>query len=173
MATTQKASPDQIIEVLTARSGATAAELAEALSLGQSTAAKHLAALEVKGAIRREPSGREAGRRLPDRWTATTAAVENSTLDAPVEAHGEAIDAGDNTHGAPGPSDRLGRGALGALVREYLEARPDEDLGATRVGKGLGRSQGAVSNALARLEAAGEARLVSTSPRRYRIVTDR
>ena len=39
----------------------------------------------------------------------------------------------------------------------------------TQIGKALGRSQGAVSNALARLEAAGEAQLVSASPRRYRI----
>ena len=57
----------------------------------------------------------------------------------------------------PTPSaagERLGRGALGALVREYLAARPDEDLGPTQIGKALGRSQGAVSNALARLEAA-------------------
>ncbi|MGI0151678.1 MAG: MarR family transcriptional regulator [Thermoplasmata archaeon] len=173
MATTHKVSPDQIIDMLTARPGATAAELAEALGLGQSTAAKHLAALEAKGTIRREPGGREAGRRLPDRWTATTSEVERPAPGAPGKAHEEPTDAGDSTDGAPGPSDRLGRGALGALVREYLAARVDEDLGATQVGKGLGRSQGAVSNALARLEAAGEARLVSTSPRRYRIVIDR
>ena len=68
---------------------------------------------------------------------------------------------------------RLERGALGALVRDYLAARPDEDLGPSQVGKALGRSQGAVSNALARLETAGEARLVSVTPRRYRIVTKR
>ena len=58
-------------------------------------------------------------------------------------------------------------------MREYLAAHPDEDLGPTQVGKALGRSQGAVSNALSRLEAAGEARLVSITPRRYRIVSDR
>ena len=58
-------------------------------------------------------------------------------------------------------------------MRDYLAARPDEDLGPSQVGKALGRSQGAVSNALARLEAAGEARLVTVTPRRYRIVTKR
>lgn len=69
--------------------------------------------------------------------------------------------------------DRLGRGALGTLVRDYLAARPDEDLGPTQVGKALGRSQGAVANALARLESAGEARLVSVTPRRYRFAANR
>lgn len=60
------------------------------------------------------------------------------------------------------------------MVRDYLAARPGEDLGPTQVAKGLsGKSGGAVGNALARLEAAGEARLVSTSPRRYRTVADR
>ena len=52
-------------------------------------------------------------------------------------------------------------------------ARPGEDLGPTQIGKALGRSQGAVSNALARLEVAGDAQLVSASPRRYRIAESR
>jgi DNA-binding transcriptional LysR family regulator len=56
-------------------------------------------------------------------------------------------------------------------VRDCLAAHPDEDFGPTQVGKALGRSQGAVSNALSRLEAAGQARLVSITPRRYRIAT--
>ena len=42
-----------------------------------------------------------------------------------------------------------GGGRSGTLVRDYLAARPDEDLGPTQVGKALGRSQGAVSNSLA------------------------
>ncbi|MGD0985221.1 MAG: LysR family transcriptional regulator [Acidimicrobiales bacterium] len=43
----------------------------------------------------------------------------------------------------------------------------------SKIGKALGRSQGAVSNALARLEVAGDAQLVSASPRRYRITESR
>jgi DNA-binding MarR family transcriptional regulator len=160
MATTQKVSPEQILEVLTTHPGATSAELAEVLGIGQSTAAKHLATLESAGTARREPGGREGGRRLADRWSTSTSAPDD-----PVADHGT---------GEPARSaDRLGRGALGALVREYLAARPGEDLGPTQIGKALGRSQGAVSNALARLEAGGEAQLVSASPRRYRIVESR
>jgi len=118
MAATQKVSTDQVLDALAARPEVSAAELAAALGLGQSTAAKHLAALESAGTARREPGGREAGRRLPDRWTATGS------------------DAG-STLGV-----RLSRGALGAMVRDYLAARPNEDLGPTQVAKGLAEPSG-------------------------------
>jgi DNA-binding MarR family transcriptional regulator len=174
MAATQKVSPAQVLDALTTRPGVSAAELADALGLGQSTAAKHLAALESAGTAQREPGVWDGGRRLPDRWTATAPKVENPAPDTAAEA---TIDATDPTADKPdtgaSPAERLGRGALGALVHGYLAARPGEDLGPTQVGKALGRSQGAVSNAMARLEATGEVRLVSTSPRRYRIVGDR
>ena len=169
MAPTQKVSPDQVLDALAAHPGVTSAELAEVLGIGQSTAAKHLAALEAAGTARREPGGRDGGRRLADRWSTTTSAPDDAAASRadgrrPRRRHG----------GEPARSaDRLGRGALGALVREYLAARPGEDLGPTQIGKALGRSQGAVSNALARLEAGGEAQLVSASPRRYRIVESR
>jgi len=169
MAATQKTSPTQILDTLAARPGVTAAEVAAALGIGQSTAAKHLSVLETEGAIRREPGGRDGGRRLPDRWS-IIAAAGDSTPEKAIQSPDKAAD----TEGeAPALADRLGRGALGIMVREYLAARPDEDLGPTQIGKGLGRSQGAVSNALSRLEAAGEVRLVSASPRRYRIVAGR
>lgn len=182
MPVTKKVSPAQVLDALAARPGATAAGLAEALGAGQSTTAKYLATLEAEGAVRREPGGREAGRKLADRWSvvatgdrpaAAAAGAAPVDLAVPAEtseplAEPPAVDAVDAS-----PTDRLGRGALGTLVREYLAARPDEDLGPTQIGKALGRSQGAVSNALGRLEVSGEAQLVSTSPRRYRIVTGR
>ena len=170
MATTQRVSPAQVLDALATRPGVSAADLAEVLGIGGSTAAKHLAGLETAGTARREPGGRQAGRRLADRWTTTAAAVGDPPAE-PDEVPGDPADA--PAEGAARSADRLGRGALGALVRQYLAARSDEDLGPTQVGKGLGRSRGAVSNALARLEAAGEVRLVSASPRRYRIVGDR
>lgn len=175
MAATQKVSPAQVLAALTAHPGVSAAELADALGLGQSTVAKHLAALETAGTARREPGGRDGGRRLPDRWTATAPDVEDPAPDTAAEAAADAADPMANKpDGRPSAAERLARGALGTLVREYLAARPGEDFGPTQVAKGLGaKSSGAVSNALARLEAAGEARLVSTSPRRYRIVADR
>ena len=147
MAATPKVSPEAVLDAVKAQPGVTAAEVAETLGMGQSTATKHLAALEARKVLRRQPGGRDGNRRLPDRWHVSKARAKRAGKSA----------------------DRLGRGALGALVHEYLAARPDQDLGPTQVGKGLGRSQGAVSNALARLEANGQVRLVTKSPRRYRV----
>ena len=164
MARPQQISTETITQALAAHPEVTVSDLAETLGIGQSTAAKHLATLEAAGAARREPGGREGGRRVADRWSATAPAADDAAHDGA-------------DHAAPdGPvrsTDRLARGELGTLVRAYLAARPGEDLGPTQIGKALGRSQGAVSNALARLEVAGDAQLVSASPRRYRIAESR
>ena len=134
--------------------------------MGQSTAAKRLAALEGAGAVRRHPGGRVNGTRVADRWSVPAVPVGGDNAATAETAAPEPAE-------PSAAGERLGRGALGTLVRDYLAARPDEDLGPDPGGQGAGRSQGAVSNALSRLEAAGEARLVSVTPRRYRIVSDR
>ena len=166
MARPQHISDDTIIEALANEGEVTAADLADRLGIGQSTAAKRLAALEGTGSVLRQPGGRVNGVRVADHWSVATVGADNDASNATKT---------DATNPAAPKSGgkRLERGALGALVRDYLAARPDEDLGPSQVGKALGRSQGAVSNALARLETAGEARLVSVTPRRYRIVTKR
>ncbi len=115
MATTQKVSPETILESLAAHPRLTAAKLAEVLGIGQSTAAKHLATLEVAGAARREPGGREGGRRVADRWSATEPAADEATHDGPDRS-----------------TDRLARGELGTLVRVYLAAQSGENLGPTQ-----------------------------------------
>ena len=173
MARPQHISDDTIIEALATEGEVTAADLADRLGIGQSTAAKRLAALEGTGSVLRQPGGRVNGVRVADHWSVATMPVpttdarqRRATADADRRRHATAMQ-------LPEAGERLERGALGALVRDYLAARPDEDLGPSQVGKALGRSQGAVSNALARLETAGEARLVSVTPRRYRIVTKR
>lgn len=166
MARPQNISDDTIIEALATDGEVTAADLADRLGIGQSTAAKRLATLEGTGSVLRQPGGRVNGVRVADHWSVATIVVDN---DAGNATKTDATNPADPKSGGK----RLERGALGALVRDYLAARPDEDLGPSQVGKALGRSQGAVSNALARLETAGEARLVSVTPRRYRIVTKR
>ena len=166
MARPQHISDDTIIEALAAEGEVTAADLADRLGIGQSTAAKRLAALEGTGSVLRQPGGRVNGVRVADHWTVATIVADNDA--------GNATKTDATNPAAPkSGGKRLERGALGTLVRDYLAARPDEDLGPSQVGKALSRSQGAVSNALARLETAGEARLVSVTPRRYRIVTKR
>jgi hypothetical protein len=95
--------------------------------------------------------GRDGGRRLPDRW--------------------EAVEAGTTPRGAMKSSDevsqRLAKGALGDMVRDYLATHHEEPLGPSAIGKALGKSEGAVSNALERFVAGGIAVRTSDHPRRY------
>jgi DNA-binding transcriptional ArsR family regulator len=180
MARPQQISTETITQALAATPEVTAADLAEALGIGQSTAAKRLAALEAASSVRRSPGGRVAGVRIADRWSvastpATTAPGANEpntdvTETAPPDAV-EPVTAAHEPVVANGGSGRLARGELGTLVREYLAARPGEDFGPSAVGKALGRSQGAVSNSLATMAARGEVELVGDKPRRYRIAS--
>ncbi|GDY33897.1 hypothetical protein [Gandjariella thermophila] len=66
-------------------------------------------------------------------------------------------------------SGRLGRGALRSLVAEFLAAHVGEEFTASRIGRRLGRSAGAVANALAVLagEETSPLTRVGDGPRRY------
>jgi len=183
MARPLQTTDDTILDALAARSEVTSAELSEALGIGQSTAAKRLAALEAAGSVRRTPGGREAGRRAPDRWSAmatpevaaadlTGGALGGELGDEP--GGGElGLAGGEETPEPPAAAGRLGRGELGSLVRDYLAARPGESFGPAALGKALDRSQGAISNSLATMAARGEVVLVGDKPRRYRIAEPR
>ncbi|MCU4185179.1 winged helix-turn-helix domain-containing protein [Acidiferrimicrobium sp. IK] len=162
---------DTILDALAARPEVTSTDLAETLGIGQSTAAKRLAALEAGGSVRRTPGGREAGRRAPDRWSAVaTPEVAAADLIGGEPGGGELRPAaGEETPEPPAAAGRLGRGELGSLVRDYLAARPGESFGPAALGKALDRSQGAISNSLATMAARGEVVLVGDKPRRYRI----
>lgn len=180
MARPQQISTETITQALAATPEVTAADLAEALGIGQSTAAKRLAALEAAGSVRRSPGGRVSGVRVADRWSvastpATMASRANEpSTDETETAPPEAVEpetAANETVVVTSGSGRLAHGELGTLVREYLAARPGEDFGPSAVGKALGRSQGAVSNSLATMAARGEVELVGDKPRRYRIAS--
>lgn len=183
MARPMQTTDDEILDGLTARPEVTSAELSDALGIGQSTAAKRLAALEAAGLVRRTPGDRDAGRRAPDRWSAV-ATPEVAATDVTGGAPGEEASvepgggelrpaAGEETTEPPATAGRLGRGELGSLVRDYLAARPGESFGPAALGKALGRSQGAISNSLATMAARGEVVLVGDKPRRYRIAEPR
>jgi DNA-binding IclR family transcriptional regulator len=63
---------------------------------------------------------------------------------------------------------RLRPGQLDPLVLSYLRKHEaDAPLTATAVGKGLGRSAGAVANCLARLTQEGKVRQAKRKPRAY------
>lgn len=97
---------------------------------------------------RRQPGGREGGRRLPDRWSA--------------DPTNEGSESGPSTR-------RLSPGQLDGLVLDFVNEQGEgAAVGATAVAKALGRSTGAVGNCLARLAVVGQVRQVSERPRRYR-----
>jgi len=65
-------------------------------------------------------------------------------------------------------SDAARPGQLRDLVASHLAAYPDTEFTPHAVGRVLGRSSGAVANALDRLTALGTAQLTSDHPRRYK-----
>ena len=84
------------------------------------------------------------------------------------------------TNGASGPSGkpakagskggRLGPGQLDRFVLAYMgEHKGEAPQTASAIGKGIGRSSGAVANCLARLEKAKEVRLAQPKPRAYKL----
>jgi DNA-binding transcriptional MocR family regulator len=180
-----RSASEAVAEVLAAHpEAATGAELATAAGVGQSTATKALATLEAEGRARRLPGGRgQNGRRQPDRWSPPeppAAAVDQEPSPDPdprpdPEPQPEKAAppaAGRKAGRRPGDEylgARLARGELAGLVLDYMADRPSETVGPASVAKGLGRSAGAVSNALGRLAEAGTVRLVGESPRRYRL----
>ncbi|UMP06687.1 hypothetical protein [Amycolatopsis sp. EV170708-02-1] len=97
---------------------------------------------------------------------ATTADVENGTSPLPNSASDAPGDSATGTGPsvAESPADtntsardkeRLPKGDLRALVEEYLADHPGDAFGPARIGKDLGRSGGAVNNALEKLVADG------------------
>jgi DNA-binding MarR family transcriptional regulator len=171
VAKTEKLTPDVVLAGMARHPEATAAELAEAVGIGKSTATRYLAALEADGKARRIPGGWNEGRRFADRWSMSALAPVATTADAPLSevAGGGNRDTGADESTSSDPSRRLGRGALGGLILAFLAARPDESFGPSSLGKALERSAGAVSNSLAAMAERGEVELVSDKPRRYRI----
>ncbi|TDB96896.1 AAA family ATPase [Actinomadura sp. 7K534] len=69
---------------------------------------------------------------------------------------------------APAAPGRLGQGELRRRVAVVLSDLPGDVFTPGEIARALGRSAGAVGNALAALTDRGEAELVSASPRRYR-----
>ena len=162
---------------LTAKPGATAAELAEAADVSRSTANKRLALLGEAGLATRTPGGREGSKRLPDTWRlgpAQQAPPEPATEGVQAEAtHAEPEPVAGATDAKPPKEDdgskvRLGSGQLREMVLNHLRAHPDQEFTPSTMGKLLTRSSGAISNACESLLAFGLISRTSEKPRRYR-----
>jgi hypothetical protein len=83
-------------------------------------------------------------------------------------ATGAATDA-ERPEGGRASGPRLRPGALRTLVHDWLAQRPGQEFTPTNIGKELGRSAGAVGNALASMTDQGEVIQTSQKPRRYAI----
>ncbi|MEV0068832.1 MULTISPECIES: hypothetical protein [unclassified Amycolatopsis] len=105
----------------------------------------------------------------------------DSTTPLPVESSGGPADGSttavypagnapaDSTGDGPTTNGRLPKGALRALVQQYLTDRPGQDFGPAKIGKELGHSGGAVNNALEKLAADGYAFKTCEAPKRFTI----
>ena len=114
-----------------------------------------------------------AGRAEPADSPQTTALA----ADGAASATGTGAPADGDTPSITGPqadqaesatSPRLAKGGLRALVVDYLTAHPDEEMTAPAIGKSLGRSSGAVANALDTLVKNDQAELTCEKPRKFR-----
>jgi IclR helix-turn-helix domain len=151
-----------LLDALAQRPDSTATEAAAAAGIGRSTAGKLLATLAAEGRVLRQPGVQQHGRRTPDRWTLITTRSPTATP-PPGSPTSHATDAQ-----RPGPArGRLGAGQLRDLVAATLAQQPGRPLSPTAIAKQLGRSAGAVANALGVLAGQGRVVQVQTSPRRY------
>jgi DNA-binding MarR family transcriptional regulator len=176
---------------------ATVIAVADAAQVGRSSAAAALTMLERCGLAVRRPSGLvEASRRPPDLWSATPAAA-HALAEIPPEPSldGEAVvepplpkvadeevarlpepepvetaptPLHDETTATSETTSRLGKGMLREAVRQHLRTHSEATFTPTALSKVLGRSGGAIANALDALVADGEASMVLEKPRTFR-----
>jgi DNA-binding MarR family transcriptional regulator len=124
-----------------------------------------------------EPETAPDGEVEPDTTNTTTHAETtddqpSATLTAddpaPTGGNAPAATARQRTPAETAAPPRLAKGGLRALVVDYLTAHPGEEMTAPKIGKSLGRSSGAVANALDTLVKNGQAELTREKPRTFR-----
>ncbi|WP_439381553.1 hypothetical protein [Amycolatopsis lexingtonensis] len=186
----------KVRRTLAANPGATAATLASAAGVGRSTATKILSRWAADGLVART-AGKDQSVpvtwTLSDEQNDDAAEVALTTDDlttgdqeaeAPVGDVDEqdAVSSsvpdrevssvpGQAMSGVPTPEapkkERLPKGGLYALVKEFLQAHPGDEFGPAKIGTELGRSSGAVNNALERLVINGLAAKTCEAPKRF------
>ncbi len=131
MASKQKAATEpDVLDILRSAPRSTVEEVAGALGVARSTAAKRLASAIAENRVQRHAGGRESRRRLPDRYTA---------VEVPRVADGGRGKAGPEHRTEKGRAPRLRPGELDGLVLAHIAAHTDEaPFGATAVARELG-----------------------------------
>jgi len=152
---------------LIAAPGSTAVDLAVNIGINKSTAGKILARWEADGTAIRTARGVVDGRRAGDLWSVVAIEVVEPEVVAEPELAEVVVPTREPFD--PLPEGRLKSGALRALTEDYLRMHPGEEFGPTHIGKALGRSQGAVNNALEKLTSAGTVVKTQEAPKRFAI----
>ncbi len=163
--------------------GVTASAIVDESGLRAAIVGRVLAAMETAGAAVREPATTDDGEPDPngaELWvrgeadlttvdlTAAAVRVVCPTCNRPMPRR-NTVAVGRTGPAAPGHNSDgqpvLGKGELRNLVRDFLAAHPGHEFTPTVIGRELGRSSGAIGNALDKLVISGEAVLVKDAPR--------
>ncbi|MEV5720720.1 hypothetical protein AB0L41_43235 [Amycolatopsis mediterranei] len=174
--TKPEAAETKVRRALKEHPGTTAAKLASAAGVGRSTATKILSRWATEGLVTRT-DGKDQS--VPVTWTMCDEQNNDTAEDGgegepdpsslPITDDGTAsapTTTGDPTADTP-KKERLPKGALYELVREFLQAHPGEEFGPAKIGTELVRSSGAVNNALEKLVTKGLATKTCEAPKRF------
>ncbi|MGD9734160.1 MAG: DeoR family transcriptional regulator [Solirubrobacterales bacterium] len=130
----------RIVTFVKGKGEASAEEVAATVGVSPSTARKYLAGLAGQGELTRTEGGRERARKRPDRFSVAVATKKDRLRPGGLDDH-----------------------VLG-YMREHRDAAPHT---ASRIGKGIAHSSGAIANCLKRLGEAKRVRLAQEKPRAY------
>jgi len=142
---------------------------AEAVTGATGTATDPAVGTEVGSEVAADASSTHATGVHDDVTTETPTFDTADTEEDPTE--GAEPDGANPAVAAAVRGPRLAPGALHGMVEDYLRDHPDEEFGPTKIGHELGRSTGAVGNALERLVKAGYAVRTKDRPKRYALAT--
>ena len=162
--------------------GVTASAIVDESGLRAAIVGRVLAAMETAGAAVRKPATTDDGEPDPngaELWlrgeadltavdlTAAAVRVVCPTCQRPMPRR-TTVAVGRTGPAAPGHNGdgqrTLAKNELRNLVRDFLAAHPGHEFTPTVIGRELGRSSGAVGNALAKLVISGEALLTKEAP---------
>lgn len=178
---------DKLWAALRAHPDTTTTDLAGHAGIGRSTAGKILTTWERDGAATRTdqhhgPPAPDAQHDSPQDTAPPAPAIPPDTdTDNPPENDSDSDSGVDTEPATPepvqdtdpdaehsaAPGTRLSKGALRGLVEDYLSEHRDLQFSPSAIGKALGRSSGAVANALDRLVTDGYAIQTQDKPKRY------